>query len=963
MLTIHSNFCDLSENIISRVLKEQSAENCLFIFPNENSKRRAHAEFQQKWSFSQTLFLTMEKLKELLFLSPTPVLREEKRTIAFYETLSALHKNFFRIHTYFQSIELAHRFFELWEEFNEELVDEQIALHIISQGSELFDWQKEIYSRLREMKAAYQQFLLAKGFNDHIFLCRLENMNIESLKDWRKVVVVNQYYYTKLEKEIILRLARSGKEVEIYYQQAEPNQDREIFSCPPLSLFEFRDKSHRTNKITIFECKNDFSMITSLWQCIHQHQITQIVDPVFGSRPYSQFLSINKFQINCSISFARSSIYQFFYSTYRLIDSLIYDPQQNNELLPLQSVLDAVVSDSFFNFIIGRMSTSDQKKAQEQTLDFLYWLMENDFQYIDLQKKYLTLFPAQPAQQYLLLIVAFVKNMLTINSLPDLIAKIGEHQALIPLEKIISEQETKYSEIRATFFQALADFSMIDKLGLVSDSSQLFGSDQHKTEGMIKAAGFLRLFIDYLKFKKIRLNYQPAVEDEFRIAINSLEDTRNMTYKKVAVLNVSEDILPPARQAQFLFSEKQRHLLGLKTYDEIRQREKYYFFRMLLNSEEVYLFSLKNIDLNLERSSFVEELSLFLPQHILLKTEPVADRNYRSVYHHFLKKSPYRPDKENSRQMNFYRLPLNREGDFPDQQLAMTPTSLSALLENSFLFYITHHCRLEERIKKIAADFSNKLIGNIVHEVINEIWRQLIEQEHGALFGFNFGLVDEKLIKRVLSAILGKHENYYKIPQNYSQTYFQEIIVPVVEQGTKEFFRLMQERIPSVMKKVEIIPEKEYGQSENIGYKEFITPAENELGLDIRLRGRADLRIVFPEENFYAIFDYKTGGSELNQLLIYELYYYLIDHPEKMDQVHSYFYFVFDSKLEELTNLLKKKSKQEMIKWLKEKIVATVDRIARSGFELPRQKSQLNRLPEISRSDLYLPLMKKFSNY
>ena len=120
------------------------------------------------------------------------------------------------------------------------------------------------------------------------------------------------------------------------------------------------------------------------------------------------------------------------------------------------------------------------------------------------------------------------------------------------------------------------------------------------------------------------------------------------------------------------------------------------------------------------------------------------------------------------------------------------------------------------------------------------------------------------------------------------------------------------------------------------------------------------MRVNVPQENYYAIFDYKTAGFDLNQLLFYELYYYLIEDPQKIDQVNSFFYFVFEDKLEELKSLLKKKSKQEKIDSLKQDIIAAVNKIAAKGFDLPILKSKLGRQAEITRSDLYLPLMKRF---
>ncbi len=958
---LHFKFCPFSENLLKKVLREEPADKTVFIFPTEVNKKSAIRLFQADWNFINTLFLTMEELKGLVFRAEHPILKEEKRTLAFYSALTYEHKKHFRLNNYFQSIELAQRFFEFWEEFNEELVDEQNVLKKISSAAELFQWQREVYRYFVEIKFRYQKFIAAKQFDDNIFIRKPENLNFQFFRDYDQFVVVNQYYYTQLEKAIFSQIAESGKSVTIYYQQTRQHRGEEIFSSEPVSVPNIREEDCRTKSIDIFECKNDFSMITSLLRAVHQFQISHIIDPSFWDKPYSQFLAIDKFNINSTVNFTNTSIYRFFFSVYQLVDSLIYDSEEQNQLLPIQALLDAVLIDDFFNYFINDIQPASCKKAQEQTLDFIYGLIEDDYKYLDLQKKFLHFFPTSESLTFILLMIDFLNNVLLIDSISALISKIDERHNLFNIESIITEHERNYYEIKETFFQAVGDFSTIETLNFIPEYDQLFGAQKDKNEVMTKSAGILKLFVDYLKAKKVRMSYGLADENVHRIRINNLEDTRNVAYEKVAVLNLSEDSLPRPRQTQFLFTENQRKILGLKTYDEVRERERYYFFRLLFNSEQVYLFTLKNIDQNLDRSSFLEEIFLHKPEGIPLRTTHVADKNYRTVYRQFLENSDYRVSKSVCRQPDFFKFPVNKEIDFPENNLNLTPYSMAALLDNPFAFYITQLYRLDEKIKKVETDFSSKLIGIIVHDVIHQIWHQLIEQEQGPLFGFDFGKVNSNQIKSAVTTILGKYENYYKLPKNYSQTYFSEIIVPIIEEGAKEFFQKLSEKTNFQSKNIEVIPEKEYGRIEEKTYKTFIPADENEFGLNIRIRGRADLRIILPDAPLYSIFDYKTGGYNANQLLVYELYYYLIEQPEMTEQVESYFYLVFDKKLEALTSLLKRKTKEEKIESLKRDLIEAVNRIAANGFDLPTLKSKLGLKTEISRTDLYLPLMRKFN--
>ena len=160
MKDIHFSFCSFQENLINKVLVEQLFDDTVFVFPTEVSKGIALSEFQKHWAFNQTLFLSMEEMKELLFISDNPLLKEEKRTLAFYASLTEKDKEFFRINNYFQSIELAQHFFDLWEEFNDELVNENINKEKFEiYNAELLGWQKNTFDKLKSIKKNYQNFL------------------------------------------------------------------------------------------------------------------------------------------------------------------------------------------------------------------------------------------------------------------------------------------------------------------------------------------------------------------------------------------------------------------------------------------------------------------------------------------------------------------------------------------------------------------------------------------------------------------------------------------------------------------------------------------------------------------------------------------------------------------------------------------------------------------------------------
>ena len=261
-------FCSFRENLIARVLSDIPFAGTVFIFPTEANKNIALKNFQAQWHFSQTLFLTMEEFKELCFYSNRPLIIEEKRTLALYGSLTEKDKIFFNLNNYFQSLETAQHLFDLWEEFNEELVDEKKISRekFAALGVELSEWQKKTFERLKTIKRNYKNFLMSKKVDDVIFLYTPSNINFFQFNNFQRFVILNQFYYTGLEKKIINRLAESGKDVSIYYQMSESLVDKTNLNVRSFSMHELHECQYKN--LTIVESKNDFSMITSLLEHI-----------------------------------------------------------------------------------------------------------------------------------------------------------------------------------------------------------------------------------------------------------------------------------------------------------------------------------------------------------------------------------------------------------------------------------------------------------------------------------------------------------------------------------------------------------------------------------------------------------------------------------------------------------------------------------------------------------------------
>ncbi len=952
MSDIHFSFCSFNEDVIAKVLSEQPCEKSVFIFPNESSKRVALKKFQPRWEFGFTLLITMEEFKENLFLPERPLLKEEKRTLALYASLKDEDKSFFKINHYFQSIEPAGNFFRLWEEFNEENVDENLERSVfINNDADFLEWQLVTYECLLKIKKQYQDHIHKIGFDDSIFVHKKENINIYGLDEYDRFIFVNQFYYTNFEKSIIETLQQHNKTIVIYYQLPQHIVDKNNLAIKPFTLKNLL-QNYRTQQIAITESKNDFSMMMALLQQTAQNNIRNVIDISFQKNPYSRFLSVAEFNIGYTTSFSSSSIYRFFAALYQLLDSLIWEPDRKKVLVPLQNILNCLLTDDFIFYFLKDMAPQNRKQKQEQTLKYIYSLIDYEIKYLDLDDRNLSHLPANPAVKTLQTITGFIHNFANISNIKDLIARLDSEPYGVNIKKIISAREFRYSNILDVFFSLLADFLSIEEVGIVKNWDEYFNISNPYLKKLKTASGILRLFIDYMKPKHFHVRYETEGP---RCEITSMQDTRNISFNSIAVLNVTEGKIPTGRIVPFLFTDKQRKLMNLKTYDDVKLREKYYFFRLVLSTATVYLFTQRNTEKNIEISSFIEELLLHFPRQDLY-LQDTKDLLYGTIYRHIMDCIDYRPKKEITQNPGFYRFALDKKTEFADNCIKLTYSSYKDLANNPFVFYIKHIAELNESKKLVENDFSPRLIGNIVHDIINEAWN-FLQQQKSPLLGHDFSQIDKNYITGAIQKTIGRPKYYFTILHDHTFIYFDTIIVQNIIDGITGFFRFLDDLHLSY-KELEIMPETEYSSGDEKIYKTLFSQSENDLGLTVKIRGRADLRIHVPGDNKYMIFDYKTGGYEKEQLILYELFYYLIDHPERAEFVDSYFYQVLKKQPQGLREYYKTgrkhKTKPEILNNFKKDFLHILNGLSQSGYCLPEQKSNLNDLAEITRKDLFL---------
>ncbi len=907
---INFKFVGFDENLIQKVIVENQDSSCLFLFPTQSSKKEAKRLFLQNWNFIESEFLTMDEWKELLFPTAFPILKEEKRSLMFYKALSKDDKEFFNIGSYFQSIELAHNFFNFWEEIMEEQIPDENIEQVLSYKHTAGNWQLETFEQLKKIKTQYYHLLQKEKFTDKIFLHNVDE--IQSDTKLSRIVVVNQFYFTTLEKKI---LNKFDKEVLIYLQLPESVFDKDELNV--LNNFDASMiKQHLKSKVKVIRSSEQFQMVSNLLSELEPDKKNTIIDFRFDLQPYSGFLSHRFFSISNSIPFTNTAIFRFFQITLDLLNSIVWKGKPF--LLSLQQILNATLSDEFLSCFV------QEKIRREQIRTFLFELIENDYQYLDLDYFFQNENEFKNEFEQLF---KFLQKTQNIKSIETLIEFINTE---IDIEKLATEESRK-TDIIKVFYELLADFVSIEKIGIIPDWKSIFS-------GSI-TTNILQLFLDYMKSKQIMYELDDFAEN--RIQITSLQDSRNLIFKNVYILNVIEGILPAAKHTQFLLSENQRSKLGLKIYENIKLRDKYYFYRLLACCENAVVFTRCNLEENIEVSSFIEELKLY---DLVEEIDNSNEKNnlYGLTFSSLLNKnnSPL-PDIDNIAS-DFFTIP-HEQSDFPDNKIALSFYKWDKLKRNPFEYYIEYIAKLEARNPQVLSDFSSKLIGTISHNIFALIWNRLIEVYHSNTIHHNFMYNTKNYVDQAIEYFLKYNKKLkYLSPHNYSENYFRNIFIPILKDGIANFFFRLHNELQFTDKSISVFPET--GKATQ---KKFFDLNE----IEISLHGRPDICIHTADDKLY-IFDYKTGSSSYKkvnkyneQLQFYELINYLIESPEFENKLSSYLFFIEEKNLSKLTKPID----------LKEAITEVVQSILGNGFSLAKSRDDYEDI-EITRRDLKMKL-------
>lgn len=924
----------LSQNL-DRIVQELAKPNSILVFPTLIAAQRAEREYLRNWDLSRCNFYSVEELRSALILPQLPIVTDEKRLLCLYMVMEESERDFFHIYSYSDIVEWGRRFFDFFEELCVECIEMETLEQLPNSGiMSMQEWQEKYLEKIIAIRNNYFQFISSLGFSDAIFYLKSENIIVP----WQgcEVIYINQYYYSALEKKQIEALEDAGNQVTIVTHGLEISGETDDWKVQDFDLKNAWNSLECKPVIEILETENETQMALSFlsWNMDNNCPNSAIIDSSFHLKSYSHFFPEEHFAKPDNYPFSDGTIYKMLSAIYKGLKA----SKESDGYLPVRILANYISEDWFCHYFFEENSSLEREDYIQQLRLELSDIINKDTLYVNcaffnnINKPVLQ----SLVLQYNNLMEAFTEA----TNLSEICSLIDSPNGLC-LIKLLQEHEKQYTDIIPVFWTQMANFMAIENLGLINSWKQIFEED---TLG----ENLLDLLLNYLKSAKISIQRNEKLSPEWEIS--NLLDSRNRAITKVAFFQMIEGIVPSNPTPVWLFNESQRAKLGLKTYNDVRKWERYYFFRLLLCSEQAICLSYANQERDISPSSFLGELEELLQnEDVSFLQKKMVGVSLTEVYS---ENTPVKtiPELENNEyccveklpEEDFFIIPSDPMTDFPKSNIRFSASALIQFMKNPFLWYVENKCKLYTQNWEAEETISYKLFGNIMHSYFSTTLSKLTGRHIStdALEAF-FG--NSAKLEAQLREVITSDKLIYKIPKNYNAEFLGDILAKKLAQSLYLFYKdWLKKQVE--YRTFDLYPETDDDSNQVVEYKKLGTVSFQERDYLLYIGGRADLRVEL--DNKAIIVDFKTGSHDYRQLCIYEWYYYLLDEILPADNVSSLFWNILDpTKKTEGVN-------EEKRQKLKEQIFEHFTYCLANGYSTITKVSDRQRLQYITRADL-----------
>lgn len=914
---------DFSDNLYEAAL-DAIRERSILIFPTHASASAARLLYQSRWALQELLWVSMEDFKHMLLCMPQAVLEDEKRLLCLHQVIQTEDREHFHLNSYADLVSWGTQLFQ----FCSELCEANIPIlemqeRVNSANLKLRLWQEDNVARIAQILQRYRHFIQAKGFDDRIF----HPGAAEALQPFTgyRIISVNQYYYSALEKALLHQCELAGNEILLFYHGVDVNEA--TWELRPLQLATAWQALSHKPEIKLYDCESEHQVALSFLALNSEHQPCAIIDSHFTVKDYAAYFEPARLRLPQNLPISDTTWYRM----QRILLEILHAMQESQGFIPLRIIMKYFIAPKLLLPLCPEWQKEDFVAFEQE----LFHLHRLEILYLDLNVQAQFTEPQGRLYQFCLALTTLLNEIMQISSIAELANLLN---SALSMQRFSSVEELQKTDLQPQLWSAMANFSATESLGLVSSWADIFE---------MPAIGIFELWLDYVKSVQLKLK---QIDDFDAVwEISNLLDARNRSFDRLAIFNLVEGILPQAPSPIWLLHEQQRKMLGLKTYDDIRDWERYYFFRLLFAAKEVQLFSYTDADKAIESSSLIGELQEFieLPGQPCYVDEELILRawQFQMRGHHTpnLLQAHYHSPVD----AEFFRLPAAPTQDFgSSRDIRCSSYNLQLFTYNPFVWYIRALRRIDERRILRREVISPTLFGTLLHAYFASVLGTQ-DTKHQDLNALDALFTDTSSLSQSLRKLIHSPDFKYKMPKNYNADYLSSIICDRLADSLKEFYRrFLRKRFSDTP--FTLIPEEASMSEAERRFKTLTELCWQDATYRIQIRGQADLRIESP--GLKCIVDFKTGAANATQLIFYEWQYYLLEDPALDPELVSYFWMILDMRVADTAQTSSKKRLAYL-----EDINAALAECLECGYQIAAKSADRLSMRELSRSDLYLP--------
>lgn len=766
------------------ILNELKGNN-LYIFSNPMDK--IEIENTLKNSFVEYTLMTESEFLDKYILSKKNILKEEKETIFFYNSINKDLKKKMGINGYFDCIDIAYRYYNFMNEY--------IKYELDLSDIELFEWQED---KIKDIFSIHSSMLKKVEKEDAIprYLLPLYSYENKKLLDkYEKVIFVNKFNFDSLEKK---RYMNSDKfEFWMGVSKGDFDEENMILNNITIPLLK--------NKPKIVECSDKFTQLIYLIDNKDKFDIVYDNEENLDNmiKKENIYLNQNLIQTISNYTFSITKNYLILEKIYLCLDNSIGNRFQISDLYKLYSIegfrkifnipesdLEILKSESMFNMYI----TEEKLNSVKILLDIKKYKSKEDFS--------------------------------------SLFEKIGKYR---------DESDTMFS-ISYEFMSALNEINSLD----LSFLSNFY-------------IEYLKLFIKYLKAKKINFN----LEENAIIKIKDKNKISNIKKENFNLMNLQGSIKTITGS---VFNSIQRMKLGLPTLESITYSSIYSYIFNMYNSVNVCLMYIKNEEENISEMSFISDF-IYKNNIKVEKIEIDLSEKSNIFSQIYMKEFNLDIDKEKYLTQDD-QMPVNGTNNIE----YISISDFLNLKDSELTYFMSKKIN---KIEVLETMIRSNVVGNIIHKVMEYIFTKDENVDINKL------LSDEDLLNNKIDTALMKIKEYidFVMLTKYSN-FFEYEYLSDIKVRIKQFISLLLKDLNN--KKI-LRCEPEYKMYKNIEINDK----------KIKFGGRIDLYLETSDEIY--IIDFKTGKKDTsnkkrysNQVKLYEF----INETSK--EIKTYLSYILD---------------------------------------------------------------------